>query len=210
MLSRQTEHIRLSYGTTDRSQPPVSNRSLWLFFKSFCQGFPVVKDIYNLQILILFKLQLDCSIKSWFARTTQAWWPMETLIHDELIIWPKQDKTKHSRGHIYIYIYMSYFCHLQHIRTVYSWWRHHLEAFPRYWSFMRGIHRTPVNSPHKGQWRGALIFSLVCAWTDSWANNGDAGDLRSQCAHYDVTVMIWALTYGCSVAWFDFVNVIRY
>ena len=35
--------------------------------------------------------------------------------------------------------------------------------FPRYWPFVRGIHRWPVNSPHKGQWRGALMFSLVCA-----------------------------------------------
>ena len=36
--------------------------------------------------------------------------------------------------------------------------------FPRYWPFVRGIHRSPVNSPHKGQWRGALIFSLICIW----------------------------------------------
>ena len=36
--------------------------------------------------------------------------------------------------------------------------------FPRYWPFVRGIHRSPVNSPHKGQWRGALIFSFICAW----------------------------------------------
>ena len=33
-------------------------------------------------------------------------------------------------------------------------WKH----FPRYWPFVRGIHRPPVNSPHKGQWRGALMF----------------------------------------------------
>ena len=39
-------------------------------------------------------------------------------------------------------------------------WNH----FPRYWPFVRGIHRSPVNSPHKGQWRGALMFSLICAW----------------------------------------------
>ena len=39
-------------------------------------------------------------------------------------------------------------------------WKH----FPRYWPFVRGIHRSPVNSPHKGQWRGALMFSLICVW----------------------------------------------
>ena len=38
-------------------------------------------------------------------------------------------------------------------------WKH----FPRYWPFVRGIRRSPVKSPHKGQWRGALIFSLICA-----------------------------------------------
>ena len=38
--------------------------------------------------------------------------------------------------------------------------------FPRYWPFVRGIHRYPVNSLHKGQWRGALMFSLICAWMD--------------------------------------------
>ena len=32
------------------------------------------------------------------------------------------------------------------------------EHFPRYWPFVRGIHRSPVNFTHKGQWRVALIF----------------------------------------------------
>ena len=64
-------------------------------------------------------------------------------------------------------------------------WKH----FPRYWPFLRGIHRWPVNSPHKGQWRGALIFSLICVWMNGWVNNHEAGDLRRRCAHYDVTVM---------------------
>ena len=38
-------------------------------------------------------------------------------------------------------------------------WKH----FPRYWSFERGIHRSPVNFPHKCQWRVTLVFSLICA-----------------------------------------------
>ena len=65
-------------------------------------------------------------------------------------------------------------------------WKH----FPRYWPFVRGIHRSPVCSPHKGQWRGALMFSLICAWINGWVNNREAGDLRRHRAHYDVTVMI--------------------
>ena len=62
--------------------------------------------------------------------------------------------------------------------------------FPRYWHFVRGIHRSPVNSPHKGQWRGALMFSLICVWINDWVNNREAGDLRRHRAHYDVIVMI--------------------
>ena len=64
-------------------------------------------------------------------------------------------------------------------------WKH----FPRYWPFVQGIHRSPVNSPHKGQWRGALMFSLICAWLNSWVNNREAGDSRRHSAHYDVSVM---------------------
>ena len=64
-------------------------------------------------------------------------------------------------------------------------WKH----FPRHWHFVWGIHRSPVNSPHKGQWRGALMFSLICAWTHYWVNNRYAGDMRRHRAHYDVTVM---------------------
>ena len=52
-----------------------------------------------------------------------------------------------------------------------------------------GIHRSPVNSPHKGQWREALMFSLICAWINYWVNNREAGDLRRHRAHYDVIVM---------------------
>ena len=43
-------------------------------------------------------------------------------------------------------------------------WKH----FPRYWPFVQGIHWSPVNSPHKGQWCGALMFSLICAWIKGW------------------------------------------
>ena len=65
-------------------------------------------------------------------------------------------------------------------------WKHS----PRYWPFVRGIHRSPVNSPHKGQWRGALMFSLIFAWINDWVNKREAGDWRHHLAHYDVTVMI--------------------
>ena len=43
-------------------------------------------------------------------------------------------------------------------------WKH----FPRHWPFVRGIPRQPVNSPHKGQWHGALMFSLICTRINGW------------------------------------------
>ena len=55
-----------------------------------------------------------------------------------------------------------------------------------YWPFVRGIHRWPVASPHKGQWRGALMFSLICAWTNDWPKTGNTDDLRCHRVHYEM------------------------
>ena len=59
----------------------------------------------------------------------------------------------------------------------------------RYWPFVREIHRSPVNSPHKGQWRGALALSLICAWINCWANHSCGWWMRRHCSHHDATAM---------------------
>ena len=64
-------------------------------------------------------------------------------------------------------------------------WKH----FPRNWPFVRGIHRSPVNSPHKDRWHWDLMFSLIYAWINEWVNNREGGDLRRHRAHYDAIVM---------------------
>ena len=74
-----------------------------------------------------------------------------------------------------------------------SWWRHQMETF----SALLG----PVNSPHKGQWRGALMFSLICVWINGYVNNRKAGDLRRYRVHYDVSVMGSLLRYCFIVIW---------
>ena len=75
--------------------------------------------------------------------------------------------------------------------------------FPRYWPFVRGIHRWPVNSPHKGQWRGAFMFSLIDAWTNDWINDHNAGNLRRHRAHYDVIVIMILDMYEIETSYLD-------
>ena len=67
-------------------------------------------------------------------------------------------------------------------------WKH----FPRYWPFVRGIHR----SPHNGQWRRALMLSLIWARINGWVNTDEAGHLRRHRAHCDVIVMKY-----CFIVW---------
>ena len=67
------------------------------------------------------------------------------------------------------------------------WWRHQMETFSALLAFVRGINRSPVVSPHKSQWRGAVMFSLICAWK-KWSNK-QSSDLIRHRAHYDVTVI---------------------
>ena len=57
-------------------------------------------------------------------------------------------------------------------------------TFPCHWPFVRGIHRLLVDSPHKGPWHGAVMFSFMCTCRKVWANNRDAGD------YSDVTVIV--------------------
>ena len=67
-------------------------------------------------------------------------------------------------------------------------------------AFCAGNSPVPVNSPHKGQWRRGLMFSLICAWVNDWVNNHEAGDLRRHRGHYDVNVM-WRATVNKSTGW---------
>ena len=87
----------------------------------------------------------------WDLLRNQIYWDLNTSISIHSFL---SDVTSHPGT-----------CHLVHcpfkIRA--PWWRHQMETFPASLAFVWGIHRWPVNSPHKGQWRGALVFSLICA-----------------------------------------------
>ena len=78
-----------------------------------------------------------------------------------------------------------------------------MDAFPRYWSFLRGIQRSPVNSPHKGQWRGALIFSLICA-LNKWLSKQSRGcwfetPSCSLWRHCNVAVLLLEYPTSCDI-----------
>ena len=67
--------------------------------------------------------------------------------------------------------------------SVSPWWRLKWKHFLRYWSFVR------ESTALKGQWRGALMFSLICAWRRGKTNSLNTGDLRRHVAHCGVTVV---------------------
>ena len=69
------------------------------------------------------------------------------------------------------------------------WWRHQMETFSALLAICAGNSPVTGESPLKGQWRGALMFSSICAWLYGWVNNHKAGDLKRHRAHYDVTIM---------------------
>ena len=88
------------------------------------------------------------------------------------------------------------------------WWRHQKETFSALLAFCAGIHRFPVNFPHKGQCRGAFMFSLICAWINRWVNNREAGDLRRYYAHCDVIVMKLIALRLLSLPWYHCLTII--
>ena len=78
------------------------------------------------------------------------------------------------------------------------------EAFAALLALCEGNQLATGGSPHKGQWRWILMFSLKCAWTNGWVNSRDAGDLRRHRAHYDAFDFI-----GCDLILASVKSIIR-
>ena len=76
------------------------------------------------------------------------------------------------------------------MKYTFLWWRLQMGTFSALLALCAGKSPVPVNSPHKGQWRGALMFSFICAWINDWVNNREAGDLRRHRGHYGVIVIL--------------------
>ena len=85
-------------------------------------------------------------------------------------------------------------------------WKH----FRRCWPFVWGVHRSPVNSPHKGKWHGALMFSLICSWINGWVSDREAVDLRRHRVHYDTTATKtkwWVTVLGGLLYWLSYSDI---
>ena len=120
-----------------------------------------------------FELQIHCDVLTHKPQVTQSCIPRRRLA---AMLWLAKLKC------VYYSLALS--------NTVYfPWWLIKWKHFLRYWPFVQGIHWSLVNSPHKGQWRGPLMFSLICAWINDWVNNHETGYLRLHRAHYDVIGM---------------------
>ena len=70
-----------------------------------------------------------------------------------------------------------------------QWWRHQMQTFSVLLALCVANSPAPVNFSLKCQWRGALMFSLICVWINGWVNNRENGDLRRYQSHHDVIAM---------------------
>ena len=127
---------------------------------------------------VLFTKQCHNSTKSRMCQINNIVY----CVFKHLGIWAA-DRLKYHWHLLNIVLHEINRCSMTHFHDEVIKWKH----FLRYWPFVWGIHRSPLHFPHKGQWREALMVSLICGWV----SNRDAGDLKRHCTHYNVTLMYW-------------------
>ena len=121
-------------------------------------------------------VSFDVSLNKLLYKQSSGWWfetPRRSYDVSVVFMFPRLGRIKISLG-----------------VGLLAWWRHQMETFSALLAFCAGNSPVPVNSPHKGQWRGALMFSLICVWINGWVNNREAGDWRRHRGHYDVNIMV--------------------
>ena len=80
--------------------------------------------------------------------------------------------------------------------TVSLWWRHQIETFSALLALCAGNSPVTVNSPHKGQWRGTLMFSLICALNKPLSK-------QSRCWWFETpSHPLWRHCNGMCVPWY--------
>ena len=163
--------------------------------------------------IVVRSLSMLLAIASWDFEQTAAlprWCETAWRFCDVALMWCPFDTGEYllaswcqaiARNEYYSSLLFTHFNHTwQNVTNIYQrkrlrqcpWRRHQMETFSALLDLCEEIRQSPVDSPHKGQWCGALMFSSICDWTNGWVNNRDTSDLKRHRAHYDVTVMgIW-------------------
>ena len=75
------------------------------------------------------------------------------------------------------------------------------KPFLRYWTFVRGIHRPPLNFPRKRQWRGVLMFPWSVPWISGWVTIVRLVIWDAIALIFDVIVMVTAAKLHLSDIW---------
>ena len=142
-------------------------------WRPFCLGLNVLKIPQTNQTA-----QLQCANTSYYAIQIQTKHDVHVVPMNYILsTWLQGRKRELELAPCSIF---------KHVHDDVIKWKH----FPRYWPIVRGIPRSPVNSLHKSQGRGTLMFSLIYAWINGWVNNHEACDLRRHGAHYDVIIVM--------------------
>ena len=190
LSSVRSSGIRLRAILQDISQPPVTVISLKIASQKFCSNLPGANEL-RLHLIALYR-KIAC-FRCLRAREKETlimpWFQLRLAMNsNDKISIPNPDEFFRVNNSIISRWWdgADNKSTSWKIRTGYSHddvikWKH----FLRHWPFVRGIHRYPVNSPHKGQWHGALMFFF-----NGWVNNREAGDLRRNRAHYDVILTL--------------------
>ena len=177
MLGLKLIHVRKSGHCSWHRHPHISTHDVQNFVVKILRYTGLFYHFWMLR----WHRQLKCSVskdKNQFILHRQYydhWWPVDSTSQG---IYSHGIELVHSE-------YSRFIIRMVNPHDDVIKWKH----FPCYWPFVRGIHWSPVNSLNKGQWRWALMFSLICVWINGWVNNREAGDLRRHRAHHNVIVM---------------------
>ena len=156
----------------------VSN---WVFEHTYSSESKAIDLIHN-PTMHLFRIP-QCTIQIWciVGYGTSSLW--------DLWVWSIPKRVEHNRlNGVHIcwgILWLAGRCWPWQYSLIYTIWvlviSFHIRCTSKSDSMAPDVHRSSLNP------RVPVFINF--AWTNSWENNRDAGDLRRHCAHYDVTIM---------------------